>query len=43
MANIKAGTQIINVAASGETPKISASKSLIALINHTNLFLLTKK
>jgi hypothetical protein len=32
MANIKAGTQIINVAISGETPNISANKSLIALI-----------
>ena len=29
---IKIGTHIINVAASGETPNISATKSLIALI-----------
>lgn len=32
IASIRAGTQIINVAASGETPNISATKSLIALM-----------
>ena len=32
IASIKAGTQIINVAASGETPNISAIKSLTACI-----------
>ena len=32
IANIKAGTQIIKVAASGETPNISANKSLTACI-----------
>ena len=32
-SKIKIGTHIINVAASGETPSISATKSLIALID----------
>ena len=43
IASKKRVTPIMKVAESGETPKISATRSLIAPINYSNIFLFTKK